>query len=43
MEEAWGETFLWNGINENFMKDFKFTPEDDQLVEAMKNIYKTAC
>ena len=38
MEEEWGETFLWNEIKENFIKDFKFIPEDDQLVEATKQI-----
>ena len=46
MEEAWGETFLWNELKENFIKDFKFIPEYDQLVEAtkkIKNIYKIDC
>ena len=38
MKEARGETFLWNEIKENFIKDFKFIPEDDQLVEATKQI-----
>ena len=38
MEEARGETFLWNKINEIFIKDFKFIPEDDQLVKATKQI-----
>ena len=38
MEEAWGETFLWNELKENFTKDFKFIPEDDKLVVATKQI-----
>ena len=38
MEEVRGETFLWNELKENFIKDFKFLPEYDQLVEAMKQI-----
>ena len=33
MEEAWGEMFLWNELEENFIKDFKFIPEYDQLVK----------
>ena len=36
MEEARGETFLWNELRENFIKDFNFIPEDEKLVEAMK-------
>ena len=40
MEEARGETFLWIELKENFTKDFKFTPKDDQLVEATKQIKK---
>ena len=38
MEEARGEMFIWNELKENFTKDFKFIPEDDKLVEAMKQI-----
>ena len=38
MEEEQGETFLWNELKENFIKDFKFIPQDDQLVEATKKI-----
>ena len=38
MEEARGETLLWNEITENFIKDFKFIPEYDQLVESTKKI-----
>ena len=30
--------FLWNELKENFINDFKFIPEDDQLVEATKQI-----
>ena len=36
MEEARGETFLWNELKENFIKDFKFILDDDQLVKATK-------
>ena len=32
MEEARGETLLWNELKENFIKDY------DQLVEATKQI-----
>ena len=38
MEESQGETFLWNEITENFIKDFKFIPKDDELVKATKPI-----
>ena len=38
MEEAQGETFLWNEIRENFIKDFSFIPENTKLVEATKQI-----
>ena len=38
MEEAKGETFIWNELKENFTKDFKFILEDDKLVEATKQI-----
>ena len=38
MEEVRGETFLSNELKENFIKDFKFIPKDDQLVEATKAI-----
>ena len=36
MEEALGETFLWNELREIFIKDFSFIPEDGKLVEATK-------
>ena len=38
MEEAWGETFLWNELRENFIKDFSFIPQDENLVETAKQI-----
>ena len=38
MKEAQGETFLWNELRENFIKDFNFIPEDEKLVEATKQI-----
>ena len=38
MEEERGEKFLWNELRENFIKGFSFTPEDEKLVEAMKQI-----
>ena len=38
MEEARGETFLWNELRENIIKDFSFIPEDTKLVEATKQI-----
>ena len=28
MEEARGETFLWNELKENFIKCFNFIPEE---------------
>ena len=38
MEEARGETFLWNELRENFTKDFSFIPEDAKFVESKKQI-----
>ena len=38
MEEAQGETFVWNEFKENFTKDFKFIPKAKKLVEATKQI-----
>ena len=38
MEEARGETFIWQELKENFIKDFRFIPEDDKLVKATKQI-----
>ena len=40
MEEARGETFLWNELRNFFIKDFSFTLEDEKLVEATKQIKK---
>ena len=36
MEEARGETFLWHELRENFIKDFNFIPQDENLVETTK-------
>ena len=36
MEEAQGETFLWHELKENFIKDFNFIPQDENLVETEK-------
>ena len=38
MEESQGETFLWHEIKENFIKDFNFIPQDENLVETTKQI-----
>ena len=38
MEEARGETFLWNELKQNFIKELKFISEYDELLEAMKQI-----
>ena len=38
MEEAWGETFLWHELRENFIKDFNFIPQNEKLVETAKQI-----
>ena len=36
MEEAGGETFLWHELRENFIKDFNFIPQNENLVETAK-------
>jgi len=36
MEESQGETFLWHELRENFIKDFNFIPQDENLVETAK-------
>ena len=36
MEEARGETFLWHELKDNFIKHFKFIPQDENLVETTK-------
>ena len=38
MEEARGETFLWHELKENFIKDFNFEPQNENLVEPTKQI-----
>ena len=38
MEETRGEKFTWNDLKENFLKDFKFTLDDELQVEASKHI-----
>ena len=38
MEEARGETFQWNKLRENFIKDFNFIPQNEKLVETAKQI-----
>ena len=38
MEEARGETFLWNELRDNFIKDFNFIPQNEALVEIAKQI-----
>ena len=37
MEEARGETFLWNELKDIF-KDFNFVPQNENLVETTKQI-----
>ena len=38
MEEARGETFLWHELKDNFIKDFNFVPQNENLVETTKHI-----
>ena len=38
MEEARVETFLWHELRENFIKDFNFIPQNENLVETAKQI-----
>ena len=38
MEEARGEKFIWNELKEIFIKDFRFRPEDNKLVEETNQI-----
>ena len=38
MEEAQGETFIWQELKENFIKDFRFIPKDTKLDEAIEQI-----
>ena len=36
MEEERGETFQWNELRENFIKDFSFIPQNEKLVKTAK-------
>ena len=38
MEKSQGETFFWHELRENFIKDFNFIPQDENLVETTKQI-----
>jgi hypothetical protein len=38
IEEACGHTLNWSDIKENFVQDFKFTPEEERLREATQQI-----
>ena len=38
MEEARGETFQWQELRENFLKDFSFIPQNEKLLETAKQI-----
>ena len=38
MEESKGETFLWHELRENFIIDFNFIPQNENLVEIAKQI-----
>lgn len=38
IEEARGDTFTWKTLRENFIKDFSFTPDDEKLKPATKQI-----
>ena len=38
MEEAQGKTFQWHELRENFLKDFSFIPQNEKLVETVKQI-----
>ena len=40
MEETRGDTFVWNELKENFIKDIRFIPEADKMVEATNQIKK---
>ena len=42
MEEARGDTFLWNELGENFIKDFNFIPQtktQSKQKNILKNLY----
>ena len=38
MEEARGETFFWHELKENFIKDFKFEPQNKHLAAPATQI-----
>ena len=38
MEEARGETFQWNKLRENFIKDFSFILQNEKLAKIVKQI-----
>ena len=38
MEEARGETFFWQDLRENFIKEFQFIPQNDTLAETAQQI-----
>ena len=38
IEEARGDTFTWQTLKENFIKDFSFTPDDEKLKPVTKQI-----
>ena len=38
IEEARGDTFTWQTLRENFIKDFSFTPDDEKLKPVAKQI-----
>ena len=38
MEEARGETFFWQELKENFIKDFQFIPQNEKLAETAQQI-----
>jgi hypothetical protein len=38
IEEAWGETFSWITLKENFIKYFEFRIEEAQLVQAVQEL-----
>ena len=38
MEEYRGEKFLWHELRENFIKDFSFIPQDENLIETAKQM-----
>ena len=38
LEEARGDTFTWQTLRENFIKDFSFTPDDEKLKPVAEQI-----